>query len=213
MAKKEKFRYTKAEALLQEISDGKLNLSEKDRRLLNSVIEKLQSWNLYEQREALFLKYMRELGTYTESCTEEMLSDEQVLQMARDLLPEGKAGTCTEWVDIYKDDKIVGFLIMSSAPVCHPDTDYLLNQTYILPEYRKQGLMSGALRWFMKKHPRSSYSIVILRKNKWARHFWQSFFDSIGYAPKPLSPLERENPDEMWVGYEPNPAYFQHHVG
>ncbi len=195
---------------------GKINergdLFKDEHAEIEAFMEKVRDWELFEIREQLYLQYIRELGSYSDSLKKENLSDAEVIAEARNLLPKGASGDCTEWIDIEKDGKVVGFLIMSKAPDCHPQTDYFLNQTFVLPEYRKQGLMSSTLKKFIAKHPRKKYSVIILRKNKWARHFWQGFFLTQGYTAMSLLPWdgfpEEDHPDEMLMGYEFDKTYL-----
>ncbi len=212
MAEEVTFEYRKAAEILSEIEDKKADLSEHEHGLLNELIGKLHDWDLFEAREQLYLKYIRELGTYTENFREEKISDEKIFFNARNLLPGGETADHVRWIDIEENGKIVGFLIMAKSPLCHPAVDYYIYQTYVLPEYRKRGLMSQAIRSFMKQYPRSSYCILISKNNKWAMHFWRAFFEALGYTAKPLSLIAGmslvHNPDERLVGYEPDPKYF-----
>ncbi len=204
--------YKQVLELLQKINEERTDLTDVEHGQIAGFMGKVKEWQLYDQREQLYLQYARELGNYTDSLKEENLSDGDVLKRARRLLPGGEIGDCTEWIDIKKDGKIVGFLIMSTAPDCHPQTDYFLNQTFVLPEYRKQGLMSTTLKQFISEHPGKKYSIIIHRKNKWARTFWQAFFLTIGYTTMSLSRWdgysEEKNPDSMLLGYEFDTSYF-----
>ncbi len=209
----EDFRYKEAAGILETIEDQKADLSKEERKLVRTMIEKLHAWELFEIREKLYLQYIRELGNYTDYFKSENLSDEKIFYNARNLLPGGESEDHVEWLDIKYEGKIVGFLIMARSPLCHPSVDYFIYQTYVHPDYRKKGLMSSAIRSFMKNHPRAKYCIIISRNNKWALHFWQSFFHTLGYTTKPLSLLAGlsllRHDDDLLVGYEPDPRYFK----
>ncbi len=204
--------YQQAIEIINRIDAERLDLTEQDHEFLKNAAAKIVAIERSARREALYIDYYRELEKYSPHMRENECSDEEIKKQARDLMPGGELGSCSEWIDIVRDGKIVGFLIMSSAPKCHPETDFFINQKYVMPEYRKGGLMSDTIRGFMKKHPKSRYSIFILRKNKWAQTYWKTFFKSVGYTTVPLLKMDEfksENPDEKLVGFEPDKAYFR----
>lgn len=107
-----------------------------------------------------------------------------------------------DWKDIRVDGKIIGFLVTGTPPNCHPDADYYLEETYIIPEYRKQGYMSSAASEFLETHP-GTYCLLIMDRNGYAIRFWQHRFTEAGYVPCPLSDVGAADGTCTQYGFRP----------
>lgn len=90
----------------------------------------------------------------------------------------------SNWIDIFSDGLQVGFLIIDTAPDCHPKCNYFIAQSFIMPEYRKKHLMTDAVQRFVTEHG-GKYCLMIIDKNSYARDFWFKLFDSLGYESFP----------------------------
>lgn len=88
----------------------------------------------------------------------------------------------SNWVDIYKDDDVIGFFIIGTGENCHPSADYYIQESYIKPEYRRQKYMTNAISDFVRKHE-GIYCLFILNENKIAKTFWSGLFERLGYKP------------------------------
>lgn len=85
-----------------------------------------------------------------------------------------------EWIDVRKNGTIVGFLIIGTGEECHRDADYFIMQTYIKPEYRRQGIMKNVLERYFSAH-KGVYCLDIIKTNENAKKFWKSVFK--GFKP------------------------------
>lgn len=86
------------------------------------------------------------------------------------------------WIDINCEDELVGFLIVVQAPNCHPDADYFVEQAYVKPSHRGQGVMSSVLDSFVQENA-GIYCLFILKENVKAKKFWDDAFAGAGYVP------------------------------
>lgn len=89
---------------------------------------------------------------------------------------------CTQWVDICDGNNLIGFLIVGTAPNCHPDADYYVEEAYVKPDYRRKGHMLHAFSEFERKH-KGIYCLFVLNKNEGAKNFWKTTFAKLGYLP------------------------------
>lgn len=95
----------------------------------------------------------------------------------------------TEWIDIFTDETttvLAGFLIVGYPPNCHPHADFYIEESYIEPEYRRQGRMTLAVSQFIEAHE-GVYCLFIIHKNEPALRFWPKIFQEHGYVPIELS--------------------------
>lgn len=81
---------------------------------------------------------------------------------------------------LFDEGMLAGFLIIGTAPNCHPDCEYFIAQAYVAPESRRKGIMTKAVSEFVKDH-RGKYCMDILYKNYSARIFWLTRFRELGY--------------------------------
>ena len=84
---------------------------------------------------------------------------------------------------LYKDSKFVGFIIFESLiwQTEYPPFEWYVMETYVKPEYRKQGLVSKALKDFTVDHSVKSYGYVVLNENDYADNFWKNRFKELGF--------------------------------
>lgn len=89
----------------------------------------------------------------------------------------------TEWIDVRSplDGVLVGFLIVGTKNNCHPDADYYIQEAYILPGWRRKGIMSSAVGNFVRRHE-GVYCLFVLKKNEVAKSFWRKVFSELGYV-------------------------------
>lgn len=84
------------------------------------------------------------------------------------------------WIDIKSHNSVIGFLLVGTGKDCHPDCNYFIAESFILPAYRKRGFMSSAVQSFVLEHP-GKYCMLIIKKNDYAKEFWNRLFSKIGY--------------------------------
>lgn len=91
---------------------------------------------------------------------------------------------CSFWVDLYPDnDNLeyldpVGFLLFS---VDLEDERIYIQEAYVLPEYRNQGIMTETIRSLALLFPHNSVVLSVLIANKKAMAFWRSVLQETGY--------------------------------
>ena len=88
----------------------------------------------------------------------------------------------TEWIWIQNaaQSETIGFLIIGTAPNCHPDADFYVQEAYIKPECRTRGYMTKTVTSFIKAH-RGVYCLFVLNNNKPAYRFWMNIFTKMQY--------------------------------
>ena len=68
----------------------------------------------------------------------------------------------------------VGFFIIRSGDSAKKlDVDYYIEDVYLFPDYRKQGIMENFAKEFFKNHS-GRYGMELISKNKNATKFWRS---------------------------------------
>ena len=91
------------------------------------------------------------------------------------------------WRNVYYEGELVGFLIIGKAGIeKHPDSDYAIAEAYILPGHRGMGLMTTAVQEYVETHA-GTYSVLVLKDNVYAKHFWAKLFRNLGYHATPLN--------------------------
>lgn len=90
------------------------------------------------------------------------------------------------WNFVYKElDRVIGFMAVGTDPNCHPDCDFYIAETYVIPEERHNGYMRLLASDFITDNP-GKYCMFILDRNERARVFWTQLFSSLGYEPMEL---------------------------
>ena len=146
-------------------------------------------------RKELYWKYLQELEKIDGVKWEE--SDDEKRTWCNDYL------TCEhyEWIDVRYLDQIIGFLIIGTEPDCHPDCDYFICQSYILPEFRMRGLMTKTVTQYVNAHI-GKYCMIILKNNHSAKKYWKNLFYDNSYKQMQLSYFPLRNREEQY-GFEP----------
>lgn len=90
-----------------------------------------------------------------------------------------------QWVPVKIKTQEVGFFTVYQKPNCHPDADFYIQDAYMMPEARNQGLMQKAFQKFVKENP-GKYCLFIVDNNEPARHMWPAVFEKLGYEPLEL---------------------------
>lgn len=67
--------------------------------------------------------------------------------------------------------EIVGFCLVGFGSNTHIETDYYIAEFYVLPEYRRIGIATAAVKELLSMLP-GKYCYHVLKKNINARHFW-----------------------------------------
>lgn len=123
-------------------------------------------------------------------------------------------GDVEHWMDVYPDNAnncaahrtkhdIIGFWILGQNGNCHPDADYFIAETYIRPEYRREGIMSDRISDWIKTYG-GKFCLFVLSKNEVAKKFWENVFDRCGYEPYELSDIANDmNGHLIQLGYKP----------
>lgn len=119
----------------------------------------------YQWKIELYRRYYREIEGYIKPKEKE--SDEEITRMADDFIN----GEHIKWINIYEGTNLVGFLIIVKKPICHPDADYHVADSYVMPEYRHRGKMRTAFEDYMKRHP-GIYCLDIVDNDEGGMAFW-----------------------------------------
>lgn len=155
--------------------------------------EKENDWFAnFQLRKNLFFQYLEELRSINEGPTNDMTDMESFCSVY--------AGPCTTWIDIKDGDTVIGFLVMGYGKNCHPDADFYIEESFILPAYRKKGFMRNTVFEFMKTH-KGIYCLYVLEENKKAKQFWQHVFAEVNYQPCILKDYATAN--LIQLGYKP----------
>lgn len=108
----------------------------------------------------------------------------------------------TEWVDIFTEDgKPAGFLILGTPPNCHPDADLYIEESYIIPEHRRKGLMTRAVTNAIQIQRPKICCLIILNDNKKALRFWKNLFGQLDYKPCKLRDVNATDPHCSQYGF------------
>ena len=155
--------------------------------------------SIYEEKHALYQKYVKELNTFRKTSVQ--MPENEVRKTCDEYIQASNSS----WHNIYDPESkaLVGFLIIGKEfPEKHPDSLRSVAQAYVLPEYRKKGLMTAAMEDYMTRH-RGIYSLLILTGNEYAKYFWSRFFRNEGYEEVTLDPDPAGYGGAVLVGYGP----------
>ena len=126
------------------------------------------------ERKRLFKEYLAELAPFEHIQTSEQDFKEQ--------WKDRSSRPFSEWHDIKAKGKTVGFVIMGWGDNCHPDADFFVQDVYIRPEFRQQGLVRKFMENHFSKHP-GIYCLLILNENTIAKMVWTKLFTNAGFSP------------------------------
>lgn len=148
-----------------------------------------------EVRYQMYLEYMKHI----KGLLGELFDGGQCLRQFEKL----DEGWCNvQWVPVKLKSKEVGFFTVYQAPNCHPDCDFYIEDSYMMPEARNQGLMQKAVQKFVTENP-GKYCLFIVDCNEPARHMWPAAFQKLGYAPMELRSVLPEKPGMTQYGWAP----------
>lgn len=120
------------------------------------------------KREQMYLDYKYELCAMDgldglRSSEEAYLLDVKATKLRPDIL---------QWIPIEVNHREVGFLLIARGePYAKHGEDYRIQETYVKPECRRQGLMTSAVKGFFRGHP-GKYSLEMMVNNPYACEFW-----------------------------------------
>lgn len=140
--------------------------------------------SLYEEKHALYRKYVEELDKFRKKPLR--LSEKECRQICDDYIQSKNSS----WHNIYDPESgdFVGFVIIGkNYPEKHRDSLRSVSQAYVLPQYRERGLMTAVMSDYLTRH-RGTYSLLVLKENKYAAGFWKRFFEKEGYYETTLYP-------------------------
>lgn len=148
-----------------------------------------------ELRYQMYLEYMKHI----QGLLGEIFDGGQCLRQFEKL----DEGWCNvQWVPVKLKSKEVGFFTVYQAPNCHPDCDFYIEDSYVIPEARNQGLMQKAVQKFITENP-GKYCLFIVDCNEPARHMWPAVFQKLGYESLVLPNVLPEKPGITQYGWAP----------
>lgn len=148
-----------------------------------------------ELRYQMYLEYMKHI----QGLLGEIFDGGQCLRQFEKL----DEGWCNvQWVPVKLKSKEVGFFTVYQAPNCHPDCDFYIEDSYVIPEARNQGLMQKAVQKFITENP-GKYCLFIVDCNEPARHMWPAVFQKLGYESLELPNVLPEKPGITQYGWAP----------
>ena len=133
----------------------------------------------YETKQMMYNKYFRELEQYMDDSAKiKGIPDEHIKLICDEYINSPNVS----WKNIFNDkNEIVGFLLMGKDyEDDYIQSDYFILEAYVLPEWRRKGLMSERMKRYINNHP-GKYAALIYTKNKNAATFWNHIFESNGF--------------------------------
>ncbi|WP_367584483.1 GNAT family N-acetyltransferase [Paenibacillus sp. FJAT-26967] len=79
---------------------------------------------------------------------------------------------------IMVDNRIAGFILVTSPPYVTDGIDYSVQELFLLPRYRGQGIGQAAVLHIFKHH-HGHYEISMFRNNTKAVKFWSALLSSL----------------------------------
>ncbi|GEM_PF-6369668 len=134
---------------------------------------------IYNDKHRLFQDYVKELNTF--AAPEDAVSESDCAAKCESYI---SSADCT-WKNIFAPDtgELVGFLIYGkTGAVKHPDADRSIEEAYVAPKYRRQGLMSDVVRDYETRH-KCRYNLIVQKGNDYAKGYWERLFEQMGYGP------------------------------
>lgn len=87
-----------------------------------------------------------------------------------------------EWDIIKANEEIIGFVIISHS--VDFNTDVYIEDVYIEPKYRRQGLATKHVVKKIEEHKNETIGLSVLKNNMEGISFWLNLFKSIGVLPE-----------------------------
>ena len=117
-----------------------------------------------KDRLALYREYCQELKQYDKD------PSPWDMKQAADYAESCIRGRGYEWLDIYQDNILCGFLILGYDLPVHGNGLYIC-EAYVKPDFRERGLMSDLVRNKLRSRKGKIY-LTIYDKNLYAQEFW-----------------------------------------
>lgn len=135
-------------------------------------------------KEELFCEYVKELKPFLPE------SDQKDPEFWKKGLKGYLGNPNVRWQGIYYNGEEVGFIIIGlKYPEKYSESDWSVCEAFVLPEYRKIGLMTKKMEELCRIYP-GMCSLLILEGNTSAMKFWKHFFYRKGYYRKQLDEQE-----------------------
>lgn len=154
-----------------------------------------QTWDAIEgtwekRRWELYLAYCRETGKLGSACGEDEARKAFLFYQDSPLI---------DWVDIFPDEEVdglpVGFLIVSAYPGCHYAADRHFGECYVLPAFRRRGLLKKTVSHLLSHHPGRYSADIAKGLEGYAGSFWEKMAGPAGYSCFAAPPDARLDPD------------------
>lgn len=126
----------------------------------------------------MFVSYLMELNKMVSPC--EALNSKRIEEDAAFMLRAFEISRDVHIIPAQVEGEVVGFLIVFEGQQYQVDYDYLICSAYVLPAYRKNGLMTTLLSSFMEQHP-GTYLLDVFAGNRAAERFWANRFQDADY--------------------------------
>ena len=151
--------------------------------------------SLYDQKQKLYMDYIKVLNTYRRGGEPVMSQDD-----AKDICDFYVNTDDAKRINIFADDgELAGFLIIGKHnKEVHKDADYAVAQAYIDPKYRHQGLMTEAVEDYVGNHP-GVWSLLVMQRNNYAKEFWPNLFEKLGGRSIPMDMSDVVDDGDMLI--------------
>lgn len=167
----------------------------------------MKKFNLsFEVEQILLPHVVRYLDELQEIKGLSPVSREQARKEARELIDHPQIN----WYLRFKRDakeyhtpgEFMCFLAIGFRDNCHPACDYFISQTYVAPQFRRQGIMTDFAGSWIKQHE-GRYCLFIIDRNKPALAFWKKLFTSLNYKPQLLTQVTEDDGYTTQYGWRP----------
>lgn len=154
---------------------------------------------LYNDKHRLYADYVKELNKFRPG---NEISEVEAREQCDHYI---SSSDCT-WKNLFAADtgELIGFLIIGKVGAeKHPDAERSMKEAYVVPEYRRKGLMKDVIVDYESRH-HSTYSILVQSANEDAIRFWEKVYGDMNYKPVELDASKVEVTEEMvLLGYAP----------
>ncbi|MCM3132721.1 GNAT family N-acetyltransferase [Paenibacillus polysaccharolyticus] len=125
-----------------------------------------------EQFENLFNYYLYELSAYSQ----EDIGTKGTFEM-EDISPYYKDERLYPYF-ITCNEKIVGFILVTSPPYVANEVDYSVQELFVLPKYRGSNIAKDAVMQIFKLYP-GRYEVGMFKSNLKAVKFWTKLISTL----------------------------------
>lgn len=138
---------------------------------MKATIQQITGTNK-EQFENLFNYYLYELSAYSQ----EDIGAEGTFEM-EDISPYYRDERLYPYF-IKFDDKIVGFILVTSPPYVAQEVDYSVQELFVLPKYRGTNIAKDAVKQIFKLYS-GRYEVGMFKSNVKAVKFWTKLISAL----------------------------------